>query len=266
MRFSVLVDNNLNDKACSCEHGLSLWLEVCNTCVLLDTGQSNLFANNASLMNIDITKADYAIISHGHYDHTGGLSMLHELSPRTRIIMSPLATRAKYSVSSVMTKYNGVPDVQSLEVMNIGYVNGFTRLTDNVAVFSLPYDAPINRRLMIKENDDLVPDTFADELFTLITEDNKNVLFGGCTHHGLEQLLDYTYSVLGIKQIDAFIGGLHLKGKSDRDIECNIEIARKYNVRRWIVNHCTGNDAIALWCNAFDSNPRDGYTGSRFEV
>ena len=91
-------------------------------------------------------------------------------------------------------------------------------------------------------------------------------LFGGCTHHGLEQLLDYTYSVLGIKQIDAFIGGLHLKGKSDKEIECNIEIARKYNVRRWIVNHCTGNDAIALWCNAFDSNPRDGYTGSRFEV
>lgn len=266
MRFAILVDNNLENRLCACEHGLSVWLEVGDKCYLLDTGQSGKFADNAMTMGIDLRRADYVVLSHGHYDHSGGLASLRDMGIDAPVIMSPYTLRAKYSVSSVMTKYNGVPQADDVRRMSHLLVDGSMKLSDNVTVFSLPSDAPANEHLMMAQGERLVPDTFADELFVLVTEGSKCALFGGCTHHGLSQVLEYVRSHFGIEHLDAFVGGLHLKGRSTEEIQRNIDVARRYDVSKWVVNHCTGNEAISMWSDVFGSEARDGYTGSSFEV
>lgn len=266
MRLTILSDNNLSDRRCACEHGLSVWAEVGGKCYLLDTGQGDKFALNARALGVDVSRAEALVISHGHYDHAGGVLTFHDLAPHADIVMTPLSLRPKYSVSSVMTKYNGVPDVQSVRALDVRFAEGVCRFSDNVLLFTLPDDAPANNHLMIESESGLTPDTFADELFILLCEEGRHVLFGGCTHHGLEQLLAYVHDVIGIEHLDAFVGGLHLKGRSSEEIERSIAVARRYDVRRWIVNHCTGNEAIAMWHAAFGGEPRDGYTGAVVEI
>lgn len=266
MRFTILVDNNLANHRCRCEHGLSVFVEVADECYLLDMGQSSKCIANADVLGIDLCRLNGAVVSHGHYDHTGGLKKLHELLPGLKLYASPNARIPKYSVSTVMTKYNGMPNPELLDVMNYVAVHSMLEVSEYVTLFTLPGVAPTNNHLMVDGVEGLEPDGFPDEVFTLVKEGEKSVLFGGCTHHGLEQLLTYVFGTLGVKHVDAFVGGLHLKGRSEEEIRKSVDVARRFDVRRWVVNHCTGNEAIAIWSEEFECKAIDGYTGSSFEI
>ncbi|MCQ2229998.1 MAG: MBL fold metallo-hydrolase [Bacteroidales bacterium] len=236
--------------------------------LLLDTGQTDKYVKNAIAMGIDIANVDAIVLSHGHYDHAGGISFFPSGEKKTKLYLGPDATRRRYSLSTAMLKPNGFPKPEMLDKFDVTTIKGIVKISDTTTLFTLPNNAPANDKLVTDaENGGLIPDTFNDEVFTLIRHKDTTVLFGGCTHHGLEQLLTFCKDNLDVKELSLFIGGLHLSGRDAQHIENEAQkIKNILPVRRWIVNHCTGEDAISYWSKNFACEIKDGYAGSQITI
>lgn len=254
MKISVLCDNQPLSNRFACEHGLSVFVELNGNRFLFDTGQGDCFLKNAITMGIDLSGIDYVVLSHGHYDHAGGLKQLMAQFPHIKVVMHPLALKQRFSISTVMTKENGFPHIVMLDQWEkrIIKVDSLQELRPGVTVFPLPFAAPANTRLVEPDpQGQLIPDTFLDELFIVLREGERQVLLSGCTHHGIVHLLDYCRRELSFAYFDLVLGGLHLSGADDAAILEQIELCSAYDVSRWALNHCTGERAFDLWLAAY---------------
>ncbi|MDO4461155.1 MAG: MBL fold metallo-hydrolase [Bacteroidia bacterium] len=250
------------------EHGLSVFVHVDGEKWLLDAGQTDKILYNANQAGIDFEQLNGIIVSHGHYDHAGGVSHIVKSVDRAPVVYAhQLSAIAKYSVATGggMKKPNGWLAVGDVDVAWLG--SGVVQLSDKVKVFTLPQDAPKNERLMQQRCGVYEPDPFRDEIFTLITDsEGRTLLYAGCTHHTLELLLPYLFEELGIEKIDAFIGGLHLMGRSEEQIRESLEVSKRYNVGRWYVNHCTGDEAVKIWQAEYGDRCMQAWTGDVIEL
>ena len=111
MKITTLLDNRTHSEKLKTEHGLSLYIETDdNQKILYDTGQSDLFMDNAAELGVDLTEIDMVIISHGHYDHIGGLTAFLEANKTAKIYMNATLFDYEYfSVKKGVKKMNGFP-------------------------------------------------------------------------------------------------------------------------------------------------------------
>lgn len=268
MRAQVVIENNSSCSDLKFEHGLSVFVEVDGEQWLLDTGQTDKIVYNAEHIGIEMSELTGIIISHGHYDHAGGaVHIVKGMENPPTVYAHQLASVAKYSVASggSMKKPNGWHAVGEISVSWVG--SGEVALSDKVKVFTLPQDAPVNERLTQLRNGVYAPDPFRDELFTLITDTKvSKLLYAGCTHHGLELLLPYVFEEMKIDKIDAFVGGLHLMGRTEEQIKKSLEISKRYNVEKWLVNHCTGEEAVRIWKEEYGERCMTFWTSDAIEI
>jgi 7,8-dihydropterin-6-yl-methyl-4-(beta-D-ribofuranosyl)aminobenzene 5'-phosphate synthase len=248
MKITTLVDNESTRPELLVEHGLSLYIETKAHKILFDLGQGTLFLENAQRMAIDISEVDTVIVSHGHYDHGGGLSAFFELNSKARIYLSKTAFEAHYSLqSNGDLKYIGL----NRELQNnkrIFTIDQDTQLDDELKLYthlgSVELGPSGNKSLYRLHENELLPDDFRHEIHLVITEENQSVLFSGCAHGGILAILDQV-SQLNERSIKAVVSGFHLHSHSshkDEDPQVIQAMAETMMKRptHFYTCHCTG--------------------------
>ncbi len=217
MIIKSLIENTTDNPTLVSEHGLSLYIETKVYKVLFDVGQSDAFLDNAKMLGVDIEAVDALIISHGHYDHGGGLKKFLEVNHKAKVYLSEEAFGQYYSERPDGTmKYIGLD--QSLKVNDrFVFVRKNMKVCECLTVFkneSNKAPAPtMNRYLYKKVNGEMVRDDFTHEINLIVSCDGKSVLIAGCAHNGIVNIVD-TYEKHTGAEPNMVIGGYHLSSDS----------------------------------------------------
>lgn len=203
----MIVKTLMEDTACDpsflSEHGLSLYIEANGRKILFDTGQSSVFVENAEKLGVDLSQVDFAVLSHAHYDHGGGLQTFLKLNDHAPVYVSPFAfdecLNAAGKTIGLDSSLQGNP--------RLVLANENTRLPDGFSVYSgeghTPVE-PINAYgLQTKRYGAVIPDDFRHEIYLEIAEGGKRILISGCSHKGIVNIVHWF-------QPNVLIGGFHL--------------------------------------------------------
>ncbi|MFA7673766.1 MAG: MBL fold metallo-hydrolase [Clostridia bacterium] len=248
MIVKVLSENTSASNDLSAEHGLCLYIETATHKILFDTGASGLFAQNAKKIGVDLTKVDLAVISHGHYDHGGGLKTFLCINNTAKIYIHQRAFEQHYANRPGGLKaYIGL-DETLLPDERFVFCTGRFIIDEELELFSDVDAARFvptgNKDLFIKAGDVFVLDDFSHEQNLIISNSGKSLLVAGCAHKGIINIIDRFIKGKGCLP-DYVIGGFHLYNhgtKQDEAPEIVDEIGSiltKTHVKFYTC-HCTG--------------------------
>lgn len=248
MIVKVLSENTTSSEKFESEHGLSLYIETGTHKVLFDTGSSDLFAKNAEKMGVDIASVDLAVISHGHYDHGGGLKTFLGINNRAKIYLNQMAFEPHYANRPGGVKaYIGL-DESLLPNDRFVFCSGRVVIDNELELFSgvkLKRLVPMgNADLFMKNRDAFVHDDFAHEQNLIISKDGKTLLIAGCAHSGVINIIDQFKIEKGCLP-DYVIGGFHLYNRGTKQCEAPNVVDEIGNFllktcSKYYTCHCTG--------------------------
>ena len=231
MIIKVLTENTSVSPKFKAEHGLSLYIETNGHKILFDTGQTDIFADNATLLGIDLSKVDIAVLSHGHYDHGGGIAKFLELNHTAKIYMSRYAFEPYYNGTE---KYIGL-DLSLKNSDRIIFVDDVLELDEGLVLKSCnekDYTCD-SCGLNIKENDEFIADRFQHEQYLEINENGKKTLISGCSHKGILNIVKWF-------EPDYLVGGFHfMKIEDEKLLERNAKALNEFDTT-YFTCHCTG--------------------------
>lgn len=235
MKITVLTENTCHKGTLPTEHGLSLYIETENHKILFDTGQTDLFLKNAQTLGIDLKEIDITIISHGHYDHTGGLSAFLRVNKTAPVYLSQYAFEAHYNGQ---VKYIGMNPALK-DNPRLIFTEDFLNLDNELSLHSCNRE---ERKFnlgsfglnTLKDND-FTPDDFRHEQYLLIKEKGKEVLISGCSHKGILNIVRWFNP-------DVLVGGFHFSSLLlDDTLRGFAEKLNSYDTDFYTC-HCTGTD------------------------
>ncbi len=236
------MENTADREDLAAEHGLSLLVETNGCRILFDAGQTAAFAENAEKLGLDLTAVDLAVLSHGHYDHSGGLLRFLELNGRAKVYVNQYAFDCCWHGED---HYIGV-DPKLRDCARIVPAEETLQLAEGVCLYacnekekSHPADS---FGLTVLENGVFHPDGFRHEQYLLVTEGEKRILFSGCSHKGILNIVEWF-------RPDVLVGGFHfMKLDPERDaavLEHAAEQLLQYPTV-YYTGHCTGEGPFAF--------------------
>lgn len=201
MRITVLAEN-LPGPELPGEHGLSLFVETADRRFLFDTGRTDLFARNAEALGVDLEAADFAVLSHGHNDHGGGLRTFLERNDHAPVYASRYAFEPHFNA---LDQGIGL-DPALLESGRFVLADEELRIAEGLTLRACRGAAPVADfgpgGLKTVREGCLIPEDFRHEQYLLAEENGKRILFSGCSHRGVLNLMHWF-------QPDLLIGGFH---------------------------------------------------------
>jgi len=229
MRIVTLIENTASLDSLKAEHGLSLYIETDSHQILFDAGQSAAFGDNAEKLGIDLSRADLAVLSHGHYDHGGGLAWFQEINDRAPIWMNPHAFEPHYNASD---KDIGLaPELADSD--RIRFAEDGQSIGKGLILYSR-IDCPYGIRPFGLTMGNRIPEDFRHEQYLLMEEAGKRILISGCSHRGILNIMAHF-------RPDVLIGGFHFMKMEPEDPE--LEAAAAALLRypcTYYTGHCTG--------------------------
>lgn len=261
MKLTTLIENTKLDNPPGLigEHGLSIHVNRNNQKILFDTGTTNNFLHNAKLLGVDIKDVDIAILSHGHLDHGGGLLKFLEENDKAKVYMKKTADKDYYLKILFLIRHIGLNrKIFDSHLDRIVFIDEFAEiskdfflLTDIKESFPKPKG---NKYLYKMENNSLINDDFAHELIMVIKENNSLIVFTGCSHNGILNMIDTVRSRFPDIPIKSVLGGFHMVGipklntmaGSANEIENVGKELMKFNIEKTYTGHCTGKKAFNI--------------------
>jgi len=239
MRIICLAENTAVSEAFGCEHGLSLWIETEGRRVLFDMGQTGLFAENAEKLGVDLAAADLAVLSHGHYDHGGGLGLFLVRNRTAPVYLNRYAFEPHYNGTE---KYIGLdPALRASE--RLIFTEGTTEIGEGMILTDCrdkekQYELG-SFGLKMKESGVFLPDDFRHEQYLLIEEKGRRILFSGCSHRGVMDIVRWF-------RPHVMIGGFHFSKLPVGDALAEYAAVLDSYDTEYYTCHCTGAEQYAF--------------------
>ncbi|RZN73374.1 MAG: MBL fold metallo-hydrolase [Candidatus Methanolliviera hydrocarbonicum] len=262
MRIVTLSENTVSENSSPAvmlggglgEWGLSILVEADDYKILLDTGASISAVHNAELMGIDLSGVDKIVLSHGHFDHTGGLrDVLRKMKKKVEIIAHPDAWASKYvRIGKGPYVYGGIP-FQRDELESLGASFNLTRepvwITENIVTsgeipMTNEYEK-IDPILYVKEKNEFRPDPLWDDQAIFVKDKKGLIIILGCAHRGIINTVNHAKKLTGVEKIHTIVGGTHLMGSSEDRLGFTVAELKASGIQCLGVSHCTGM-AIAV--------------------
>lgn len=242
MQITSLIENTTENEELTAEHGLSLFIETEQHKILFDMGQSEKFSENAKKLGIDLTEVDIAILSHGHYDHGGGIKHFLEINKKAPLYISKYAFEEHYNADK---KYIGL-DTSLSESDRIIFTDDIFKIDTGLTLYTCnknnrPYDVG-DFGMLVKSKDSFSPEDFRHEQYLLIEEGGNNILISGCSHKGIMNITDWF-------KPDILIGGFHFsKFPLDDKLEEYAKTLASFDTTYYTC-HCTGTEQYTFMKN-----------------
>jgi len=280
VNFSVLFEDSLTAsgkaRGLKAKHGLSILVEISKpeVRIMMDTGQSpRILLSNMELLDVSLEKIDAVLVSHGHYDHTGGLlGILKGLKRDAPIIAHPDIFNPKFKLSPNL-KYIGSSFTPS-ELRSYGGVllsaRNSVRIADGVVATGeiervTPYEKP--QGFWTVDNERFKEDTMRDDQALVLDLEHRGlVVVSGCAHAGIINTIKYSQKSMGVKHVHAVIGGFHLKDSKEEIVRKTIDDLTDIDPDFVYPCHCTGSKPIRDLTERFKQRCKPLTTGDRFKV
>ena len=246
MTITSILENTTKRADMQAEHGLGLYIESNGQRILFDMGQTDLFSENARALGIDLSCVDIAVLSHGHYDHGGGLRKFLEINDHAPVYVHKDAFLPHYNG---VQKYIGL-DTDLINNPRIIFTDGEKRIGDGLCLYTFNekerlYDVPASG-LNEKSGEEFIADDFRHEQYLLLEENGKRVLISGCSHKGI-------LNIAGWIRADVIVGGFHFsKLPLDDYLIMAAKELGKYPAQFYTC-HCTGMEQYEFMSQYMDN-------------
>jgi 7,8-dihydropterin-6-yl-methyl-4-(beta-D-ribofuranosyl)aminobenzene 5'-phosphate synthase len=249
-QLTTLIDNTSADPDLANEWGLAMAIDLPDgERWLWDTGASRRFIDNARRLGVNVREAEGIALSHGHYDHTGGLSALFSAGFSGQVVAHPDFDRERFSAGGAdaparqignpddmprpIPRFLGVPHRREI-APGLTFLTGIERRPGRfTAVEGFSFDPQGEIR-----------DPVEDDALLVVEAGSWRTVILGCCHAGLANSLDHVGEQLGVERVDIVVGGLHLIHAGTRAVEESVEALKRYRVHRVHAGHCTGEAAV----------------------
>jgi 7,8-dihydropterin-6-yl-methyl-4-(beta-D-ribofuranosyl)aminobenzene 5'-phosphate synthase len=259
LKITTLSENTAGLGSYLGEWGFSVLVERDGLDILVDAGQSLSAVHNADLLGVDLGRVDKIFLSHGHYDHTGGLvPVLRRVRREISISAHPDIWQDKYSSRRGEVKYIGIPHRRE-ELESLGARFSLSRepvrITEGMMTTGeVPMVADFEKiepYLLVRVGGELRPDALLDDQALIITTGEGLLVVLGCAHRGVINTLNHARQLTGIDKVYTVVGGCHLMDATDERIRLTIAALKEMGVVKLGVSHCTGLKAGCQMAQAF---------------
>lgn len=257
--LTVLCENTAGKAGLRGEWGLSVWIETPSHKVLFDAGESTACLHNAHELGIPIAQADAVVLSHGHYDHTGGLAKVLPLLPECPVYLHEAALKPRYAKAGTIAvnpdevRQIGMPDeVRKIleQRRNVVFVEQPTEVVPGVWVTGqIPRIEPLEGTggLGALDREMNIPDIIPDDMAMWIDSSEGVIVVLGCAHAGVINTIRHIQSHTGPKPIIGVLGGTHLRDTSPERLDATLSCLGALPLKLLAACHCTGRkEAFAL--------------------
>lgn len=281
MLLKTLIENTVDSQRTDLtpQHGMSIYIEENNKKILFDMGKNGVFISNAEKMGIDLSSIDYAVISHGHYDHSGGLKYFLESNSKAKVILSEACRQEEYiSIIDGIEHPIGIDRSLFMDYEDrfIWVENDYVVLEGMHIMSNIEQTefVPLGNNVLYKKvKDQYFHDNFKHELILVFKEDEGDIILTGCSHSGITNMLKTYKKVFSEGRIKALIGGFHLMNPGTRRIQESSKtvdslglVLTKYNIGKIYTGHCTGEEAFQILSNRLGNNISRFQAGSEITI
>ena len=270
MKIVTLIENETSNRKLKASKGLSLYIETSENKILFDLGPNNYFIKNAEKLKINLKDVDTVIISHGHNDHGSGLNKFLKINQKATFYVAESIFGNKFKQKNENYLPIGIKAPKDLS--RFYFIDRDTEITDELKIYKeVEYSKPKikDESLKIYQNGSYVNDRFDHEIYLTIKEGNRVVLFSGCTHKGIENVIEYISKEQVVTDV---VAGLHLNKYDSFDFKQTDylsgvadRLSAKKNLNIYAC-HCTGDDAYFELKNKLRDKLHRTKTGDTIEI